>query len=67
MKKSPNAKALVFCESWFRNLSPQEEEEFRKDARQKYQVGSEIDDLWHPVYRMECMKMNEEDTPAELR
>ena len=46
--------------SLFRSLSEKEVEEFRKHARENYLVGTNINDVWHPVYRDECMKMNAE-------
>lgn len=42
----------------FRDLEPWEEEEFRKWARKEYQAGDPISDLWHPVVRDECEKIN---------
>jgi len=45
----------------FRELSQQEEQEFRWWARDNYEPHSEIDGLWHPVVRDECEKMNKEN------
>jgi len=46
--------------SLFRSLSGEEVAEFRKHARNNYRVGTQISDLWHPVYKGECMEMNAE-------
>jgi hypothetical protein len=43
-----------------RDLTPGEERAFRGAARSKYEVGSDIDPCWHPVYRAECQRMNEQ-------
>jgi len=42
----------------FRNLSPQEEAEFRSAARSEYQPLTYINPNWHPVYRRECVAIN---------
>jgi hypothetical protein len=42
----------------FRELSEQEEREFRADARKNYITP--INGVWHPVYQDECVKMNKE-------
>jgi len=45
-------------ENWrFCKLSPDEEIEFRKWARENYIPGTTINELWHPITRMECEKM----------
>jgi len=44
----------------FRNLCPAEEVKFRLWARDNYVVFTPIPDLWHPVVREECHKMNQE-------
>jgi len=44
----------------WRNLSPEEEKEFRQAAREKYEPFSDISPLWHPVYIDECVKINVE-------
>jgi len=44
----------------FRNLSAKEVEEFRAQAREHYVIGSEISNLWHPIYRRACEEMNAE-------
>ena len=46
--------------SLFRDLSPNEVEEFRTHARENYVVGTEVNELHHPVYQFECMQMNAE-------
>jgi len=44
----------------FRSLTEEEVEEFKQHARDYYNLGTPIDELWHPVYREECQRMNEE-------
>lgn len=45
----------------FRDLSPEEEKDFRQWARDTYQVGEPIQDgVWHPVVCDECRLINEE-------
>jgi len=44
----------------FRVLGPDEEPEFRQWARDNYQPGDQISDLWHPVVVDECNKINQE-------
>jgi hypothetical protein len=43
---------------WRRELSPVEENEFRAWARSHYRIGDEINPLWHPVTKDECVRMN---------
>lgn len=44
----------------FRNLSAEEEKEFRQWARENYIRFSPISGVWHPTVQDECRKMNEE-------
>jgi hypothetical protein len=44
----------------FRQLDDEEEQEFRQWARQNWTPDQEIDEIWHPVIRDECRKMQEE-------
>lgn len=44
----------------FKDLTPEEEQEFRKWARNNYKPDEEIHSFWHPVVRDECAKMNQE-------
>ena len=44
----------------FRVLSEDEEAQFRKHARENYEVGSEINETFHPVWVDEARKMNAE-------
>jgi hypothetical protein len=54
-------------DSFFRVLDPKEEAEFRAGARADYTVGEEVSGVWHPVYRDECRKMNQEKAyPKDL-
>ena len=45
-------------DSFFKELSPEEETQFRGWARRKYNLGAEIKNVWHPVVRDECERMN---------
>ena len=44
----------------FKSLTAKEVEEFRASARENYVVGTEINELHHPVYQFECVQMNAE-------
>ena len=44
----------------FRDLSPEEEKEFRQWAHENYTPGDNIKGIWHPVVQDECRKINEE-------
>ena len=49
----------------FRSLTAEEVREFQDHARQNYLPGSPINAVWHPVYRFECLKMNDEATTEQ--
>jgi hypothetical protein len=49
---------------WFRKLNKKEELQFRLWARENYQPFTQIDELWHPVVREECLQMNVEQRTA---
>jgi hypothetical protein len=56
----------------FKELTEAEIAEYKKQVRENYQVGNEINPLWHPVYQEECHLMNEEaglypDCPGKRR
>lgn len=42
---------------FFRNLSEEEEKEFRQWARDNYVIGDPFEKTWHPVVVDECMAM----------
>jgi hypothetical protein len=44
----------------FRNLTLAEEVEFKVWAREYYEPNAHIDEVWHPVIRKECEKINKE-------
>ena len=44
----------------YRDLSPEEEKEFRDHARDIHDPGDEINGLWHPVVKDECEKIDAE-------
>jgi hypothetical protein len=45
----------------FRDLSEEEEREFRQWARDNYEPLNPILGIWHPVVQDECKKMNQEN------
>ena len=45
----------------FRELTEQEQKEFKEWARKNYAPHSKIDELWHPVIKHECLKINAEN------
>ena len=44
----------------FNNLDPEMVAEYRQDARENHDAGDEIKTIWHPVYRDECAKIDDE-------
>ena len=42
----------------FRDLTAEEEADFRQWARDNYSANEPINDLWHPVVQDECRKIN---------
>ena len=44
-----------FC---FRELNDKEMADFQRWARENYEIGAEISELWHPAVRDECERMN---------
>ena len=42
----------------FKDLDPEEEEEYRQWARDNYEPFSEIKGIWHPVVQSECTRIN---------
>jgi len=46
--------------SLFRELSEQDEKDFRQWARDTYEPFSQISGVWHPVVQDECSKINKE-------
>jgi hypothetical protein len=54
----------------FSNLSPADEAEFRKWARDNYKPFEPINGVWHPVVQDECRIMNQDaelEIPAFLK
>lgn len=51
--------------SLFKTLTPSEEVEFRKWARENYVPGGLLKSTWHPVVKDECRKINDEQTPYQ--
>ena len=51
----------------FRELSPEEEKEFRQWARDNFTpLRDEINEVWHPVVKDECEIMNREAFAREM-
>lgn len=46
--------------TFFRDLTPEEDAEYRKWARDNYKPLSVIEGIWHPVVQDECTKINKE-------
>jgi hypothetical protein len=42
----------------FRDLNNEEQEAFRKWARENYRPFSDICGVWHPLVQTECIRMN---------
>jgi hypothetical protein len=57
-------KEVKYESNFFRKLSSEEELEFRAWARENYEPNGNISELWHPVVRDECEKINNELTLA---
>jgi hypothetical protein len=49
----------------FKTLTPTEEVEFRKWARDNFKPGYTIRTVWHPIVKAECHMMNMECSPFE--
>ena len=43
------------------DLTPKEEEDMRRWARENYEPLSPIKRVWHPIVQRECVRMNEEE------
>ena len=43
--------------SIYRELNPEEEQDFRDWARENFKPGGEVNQAWHPVVRDECLKI----------
>lgn len=52
----------VMPDSFFRELDVAEVLEFQQAARDSYVPGTKISGCWHPVYRAECEKINQEES-----
>lgn len=51
---------MKHLDTTFRQLSKEEEQEFKNWAQENYTAGEDISPLWHPVVRKECEKINAE-------
>ena len=51
----------------FQELSVEEEIEFRAHARENYEPGMPIDEIFHPVWKDEARKMNKEIADASSK
>ena len=54
----------VYDGNLFRELDPEEEASFRQHARETYEIGMPIEELFHPVWKDEARKMNKEIADA---
>lgn len=54
------ANEVLSQDTAFRELDSDEENQFRKWARDNHKPGGEISSVWHPVVRNECYKMDRE-------
>lgn len=50
----------------FKHLSPKQEQTYRKWAREHYHAGEPVNEVWHPVVRDECAKINTESQGPTL-
>jgi hypothetical protein len=48
-----------------RELSPEEEGEFRQWARDNWTIGDDINPTWHPIVRDECLLIALKDIQEE--
>lgn len=46
----------------FKDLSKEEQKEYRQWARDNWKPGNDIKTIWHPIIVDECNKMNLEKT-----
>ena len=46
--------------TFFHELSPEQEVEYRQWARDNYEPLSPIEGIWHPIVQEECTKINKE-------
>lgn len=53
-------------DSFFRTLSAKQAAQFRRWAREHYFAHCEIPEIWHPVVRDECRRINAEDSSLGL-
>lgn len=51
---------MIDINTLFQELSPEQEQSFRKWARENYEALEHIKDIWHPSVRDECNKINNE-------
>jgi len=50
----------------FRALTEVEVKEFRRSARLNYKPFSPIEGIWHPIYQLECVRMNHENSKYKV-
>jgi len=56
-----------FPDSFFRELSSVEEKDFKKWARDNFKVSDEIEEVWHPIVKRECLIMQLEACRKSVR
>jgi hypothetical protein len=53
--------------NFFRDLTPEEEADFRAWANKNYTPGTTIQEVWHPVVREVCHQMNRSARQPKVR
>jgi len=56
-----------FPDSFFRELSSVEEADFKKWAQDNFKVSDEIEEVWHPIVKRECLIMQLEACRKSVR
>ena len=54
-------------DSMFRDLNEQEIAEFKQWARENHKPFATVSELWHPIVRLECNLMDDEETHRKHR
>jgi hypothetical protein len=49
----------------YRDLTKDEEQEFRVWARQNFKAGDHVNELWHPIVKDECRLIDAYDTASD--
>jgi pyruvate/2-oxoacid:ferredoxin oxidoreductase beta subunit len=62
MKDEINRDPIPSSVKIFKDLSKEEETEFKQWARDNYKPHTNINELWHPIIKAECEKINLESS-----